>query len=112
MSAKTEGTKKTLKTSEVATVSKIKAATSLVETTKSVMYIGPTIKGVVSQNTIFNNGLPSSLEEKKKEIPALYSLVVPIEQLAQARKELKERNSVIGTCYKQVLLYLNEKGGN
>lgn len=76
----------------------------------TVMYIGPTIKKVVVKNTIFNNGLPAALEEQKKKMPILGSLIVPVEQLVEARKNMNKSSSAIRTCYEQVLSILQEEG--
>lgn len=93
---------------------KSKTATEKTTTEKSgtVMYIGPAIKGVVAKNMIFSGKLPTALSEKEKEIPALHSLLIPIEDLPEARKKLKEGNSSIRTCYDQVLFLLQNEGGN
>lgn len=78
--------------------------------TEQVMYIGPSIKGVASTNTIFNNGLPDRLIQKIGEEPVIGTLIVPVKDLAEARKEINEPASAIRACYEQVLFYL-EKGG-
>lgn len=73
-----------------------------------VMYIGPTIKRVVSTNTIFNNGLPDRLKQKISEEPVIGTLIVPVNGLSEARKKLNEPASAIRACYEQVLLNLKK----
>lgn len=77
----------------------------------TVMYIGPSIKGVATRNTIFNNGLPKALEKAAEKMPILHSLLIPVEKLPEARRKMTERNSSIRTCYEQVLFNLSKKEG-
>lgn len=64
------------------------------------IYIGPNIPGA-KQYTVFNNGLPEVLEERIKEHPVFRSLVVPVEKLAQACKELSREGSALHVIYKK-----------
>ena len=70
---------------------------------RPVAYIGPSIQGVVSKNTVLNNGLTKVLEEKCKEIPAIRSMIVPVEKLAYARMDADIKGSNINICYEEVL---------
>jgi hypothetical protein len=113
---------KTTETPETPVAEKEKVTTSTVakkekkaaKKEETLMYIGPTIPNVVSKNTVFNNGLPDALEKKKEEMPVLAQLIVPVESLSEARKNLAKSNSAIGTCYQQVLsdLQKEKEGGN
>lgn len=76
----------------------------------TVMYIGPTIPKVATSNSIYSNGVPDGLAEKIKEIPSLSALVVPVERLAAAQRDMKNRQSAVGICYAQALAAL-KKGG-
>ncbi len=78
-------------------------------TPTTVMYIGPQIRGVVSSNTIFNNGLPEVLKKKAEEMPVIQSLIVPVKELARARREMQDETTAIGTCYKKLVSLLKEK---
>ena len=70
---------------------------------KTVVYIGPSIRNVVSTGTIYNNGLPESLILKMNEQPVIKNLLVPVEGLADARKELTRPGSALRTIYDKVV---------
>lgn len=53
---------------------------------EQVVYIGPNI-GVVRQDSVFTGGIPAHLTEKIKAIPAIESLIIPLDSFAEARKE-------------------------
>lgn len=63
----------------------------------TVVYVGPSIVGVVKQNTIFNNGVPKALAAAVEETPAMAGLIVELEQLPQALKQLREKRGAIYT---------------
>lgn len=102
---------------EETTTSKVETSDSTKKTVKQnevvkepMMYIGPTIKGVVVKNTIYNSGLPKALVEEGDKLPVIKSLIVPVSKVAEARKNLRNTNSAIGICYDQVLSF-SKKGG-
>ena len=55
-----------------------------------VAYLGPTIDRVVSHGTIFRGELPSILQEKIKELPAVGGLIVPFDQFAEVELQLRQ----------------------
>lgn len=69
---------------------------------ETVIYIGPTIPGVVVKNTVFNNGLPELLKEKITEIPAARSLIVPIGKLSEAKAAIQQSNTAENVYYKKL----------
>lgn len=78
------------------------------QTEKTVVYIGPTIGGVVTRNAIFNNGLPKSLKEKTTEIPVLKELIVPIDKLGDAKVNIVKEGSALNICYQKVVEFLKK----
>ena len=46
------------------------------------VYIGPTIPGVATHGTIYNNGPSRELEEAMKKEPAFKGLLVPVDKLS------------------------------
>ena len=76
---------------------------------QQVIYIGPTIKGVVVENTVFSNGLPEELNKKMQEVPAMKSLLVKVEDLARAKRCMNLEGSAENMCYKKVIESM-EKG--
>lgn len=85
-------------------------STKAVEEKKTVVYIGPTIPGVVAANTTFNNGLTETVKNATAETPAINTLIVPIDKLVQARVQLRQKNSVYDVCYNKVQQYIDKKG--
>ncbi len=111
MSKETETSKETeVPTKSTSTTVKSTSATAKSTTVSTVMYIGPTIPGVVSANTTFNNGLTDLLKNAIAEMPAINTLIVPIEKLVQARVQLRQENSPYDVCYNKVRQYVNKKG--
>lgn len=70
---------------------------------KTVVYIGPTIKSVVSTGTIYNNGLPESLKKEIEKLPLIGSLLIPVDGLAAAQKELATPGSALAVIYEKVV---------
>lgn len=77
-----------------------KAKVALVQ---QLIYIGPTIKGVVVENTILKNGVPEELEKKMQEVPAMKSLLVKVDDLAKTKVAVNREGSAENMCYKKVL---------
>lgn len=68
----------------------------------TVVYCGPTIPGVAKHYTIYKDGIPATLEATKEEKPALGRLIVQLEELPEAMKQLREKKGPIFTLYKEV----------
>ena len=69
----------------------------------SVMYVGPTIEHVVQKSSVFKNGvLPKALSELIKEAPYIKKLLVPIDALPAAMKELNKPNSSLNVISEKV----------
>lgn len=77
-----------------------------------VVYIGPTIRGVVQTSTVFNNGLPAVVKEKVKKMPLLGEMLIPVADLGKARKEMAVKGSAVRSCYDKVAELLKKEGGN
>lgn len=69
---------------------------------ENLMYLGPTITGVVRHSTIFKEGiLPKKVTECVEQFPMMKKLFVPLSEMPKAVKELKKEQSVLGTIYAQ-----------
>lgn len=76
--------------------------TSTAKKQGSLMYLGPTITGVVRHSTIFKNGvLPQKLNKCVEEFPAMKRLLVSMEDISKATKELVKEQSALATIYAQ-----------
>ena len=61
-----------------------------------VMYVGPTIEHVVQHSTVFRNGaLPAPLIKLIEEAPYVKKLIVPVEALPAAMRELNQKDSAL-----------------
>lgn len=73
------------------------------KTQEDLMYLGPTITGVVRHSTIFKNGVfPQNLKECVEGFPAMKKLFVNAEGIPGAVKELRKKQSTLKTIYSQV----------
>lgn len=68
----------------------------------TVAYCGPTIPGVAKQFTFYRDGLPAALEAAKREDPALGGLLVPLEELPEAMRQLRMGTGPIYDLYRAV----------
>lgn len=80
------------------------------EKKETVIYLGPTIPGIIATATILNNGKPKKLEALEKELPAISLLIVKMEDVVQARRDLKTEGTPMNICYNEVEKYRKGKG--
>lgn len=71
-------------------------------------YCGPTIPGVAKQFTIYTDGIPAALQAATEENPILAGLVVPLEKLPDAMRQLREGTGSIFTLYRQAAQAINQ----
>ncbi len=72
------------------------------EAAGTVVYCGPSIKGVARQYTAYNNGIPEGLKQEAEKNKILAALIVPLEDLPEAMRQLRQRSGRIYTLYKAV----------
>lgn len=72
------------------------------EAAGTVVYCGPSIKGVARQYTAYNNGIPEGLKQAAEKNKILAALIVPLEDLQEAMRQLRQRSGRIYTLYKAV----------
>lgn len=68
----------------------------------TVVYCGPSIKGVVRQFTAYNNGIPEGLKAATEKNKVLAAMIVPLEELPEAMRQLRQKSGRIYTLYKAV----------
>lgn len=77
-----------------------------------IVYVGPTIPGVVTRNTTYSE-MPESLKEAAKAAPYLKGLCVPVKNLAVAMEQIRNKTGAFYTLYSKALTYgANTKGAN
>ena len=72
------------------------------EAAGTVVYCGPSIKGVARQYTAYNNGIPEGLKQAAEKNKILAALIVPLEDLPEALRQLRQKSGRIYTLYKAV----------
>lgn len=71
------------------------------EAPKITCYIGPSIRGALQQGTIYRGELPESVKSIITKVPELGALMVDINALASAQKELQDQRSGLAVLYAQ-----------
>ena len=69
---------------------------------KQVMYFGPTIPGLIKQNTVFRDGNPERIAKRAEEDKNFSRLLVPVEKAFDARKQLSIDGSVLAASFANV----------
>jgi hypothetical protein len=70
-----------------------------------IIYCGPTLprQHGLQQYQVFNNGLPAHLEQVIAICPAINSLIVPVDELAQTRIAISIQGSAQSSLYQQIV---------
>jgi hypothetical protein len=88
---------------EAETISEV--AEKLLEKAKeaeSVVYCGPSIRGVARQYTVYTGAIPEALTEFIQSHPAAKALLVPTEKFAATRANLEKAGSAEAILYKTI----------
>ena len=68
----------------------------------NVMYIGPPMRGIVRKNQMFT-AYPTEVVERAKEVSKLSEhLFIGMDDIIEAKKELKRKDSFLNIAIKQV----------
>lgn len=88
---------------------KATSETAQQEKPKTVIYVGPPVRGTILHSTfiIFSDGIP----EEYRQHPSFKHLFVPPERLDQARREIGKTGSLRNTYYKRAVEEIKQKGG-
>lgn len=70
---------------------------------ETLVYCGPTVRGVAKQFTVYADKLPAALVTFLAKHPAAQSLCVPLDEFAETRKGLNTKGSVQEMLYRTVL---------
>lgn len=82
--------------------------TAVTTATQAVAYVGPDIKKVAINGTVYTGGLPKALEEKIEKVPAIKGLIVPISKLAETGVAIATKGTALNNLYNAVKIKLNE----
>lgn len=75
----------------------------MTDTGEKVMYIGPTVRGVVRHGATFSGGLPKPLNKLAERKPIIKNLIVPLSRLESAVKESNTEGAALAVAYDRVL---------
>lgn len=81
------------------TRAKVKA--TVVEKPTAVVYCGPKIPGIAAQYQVFTGGLPEQLNAAIKQKPVLGALIVPVAEMAEARKEINSGTGRLAALFEK-----------
>ena len=59
----------------------------------TLVYCGPTIRGVANQYTVFEGGIPTKLQEQAAKSAAIKALIVPLEKFAVTRERVEREGT-------------------
>lgn len=77
-----------------------------------IVYVGPTIPGVATRNTTYSE-MPESLKEAAKATPYLKGLCIPVNTLAVAMGQIRNKEGAFYTLYNKALTFsADTKGAN
>lgn len=68
----------------------------------NMLYIGPSIRGVVRYGSVFSGGIPARLEKLAEKKPIIKKLIVPVSEMEEAVRSSREEGSVIAVAYDRV----------
>lgn len=76
---------------------------------ETVVYMGPSINGVIETGTAMNDKYPDRFAEILKSNSYFSGLLIPVGKLNDAKKELRRQGSELDMLYKQAIRII---GGN
>lgn len=79
-----------------------KTKTNSAEMPEKTVYVGPTIPGVATRNTVYGE-IPKALQKAIKARPYLKSLCVPISGLSKATTQIERKQGGIYALYIKAL---------
>jgi hypothetical protein len=74
----------------------------MIKENEQVMYMGPTIRGVVKSGAVFSGGIPKDLEKLAEEKPLISNLIVPLSGIVQAKKDIGTEGTVAAVAYSRI----------
>lgn len=75
-------------------------------------YLGPDLKNVAINGTVYIGGLPAALQAKIKEVPAIKGLIIPISSMATAGVAIRTQGTALNNLYNAVSAKLQEQQKN
>jgi hypothetical protein len=70
--------------------------------TEKVMYLGPTLRGVVRTGTVFEGGLPKNLSVLAEKKPIINNLIVPLADSVATKKAINTEGTAEAVAYDKI----------
>ena len=70
---------------------------------KKVMYLGPTIRGVVKNGAVFEGGIPKNLEKIAGKKPIIQNLIVPLENIVDVSKNIRVEGTAEAIAFDKIV---------
>ena len=77
---------------------------------KTMVYMGPSIRNVILHGVTLKGGYTPALEKELEKQPYIRDLLIPADELAEARKELKKNGSRLEVLYRKIEKGVDEHG--
>ena len=82
-------------------MTRAKVKVAVVEKPTAVVYCGPKIPGIAAQYQVFTGGLPEQLNAAIKQKPVLGALIVPLAEMAEARKAINSGTGRLAALFEK-----------
>lgn len=69
---------------------------------QAVMYLGPSVRGVVKSGAVFSGGIPGKLEKLTMEKPFMKCLIVPLSEIVRVKAAVAVEGTVEAVAYNRV----------
>lgn len=67
-----------------------------------VMYLGPTIRGVVKYGAVFSDGLPARVSKLAEKKPAISNLIASLPDIVKVQKAIDSEGTVEAVSYDKI----------
>ncbi len=95
--------KEVIETTVPETVKPVEKAEKQKKQIETVIYCGPTMKGVVQQYTHFTHGIPKNLKEYIATHKSMKRLIVPLDNFIETKKNIQTTGTVENLTYNRIV---------
>lgn len=67
-----------------------------------VMYLGPTIRGVVKNGDVFEGGLPKKLSKVAEKKPIVKNLIVPLSDVVEVKRAIDQEGTAEAVAFDKI----------
>lgn len=74
----------------------------MTKTEGKVMYLGPTIRGVVKNGAVYEGGLPKKLSLVAEKKPIVKNLIVPLAEIVEIKRAIDQEGTAEAIAYDKI----------